>query len=159
MSGNKKEAYYTLKTFTKTLQHSQQSSKTVVEASWRKAQLFHTGGLSTAVAYRVQQRTHPDTSLLLSNQTPTQEAESLSVLREEVEEAVRSLKAGKSAGVDNITSDLLKNGGKATTTVLTPICQKIWGTKEWPKECTQRSSYLYHRKAASSYVRTFVSPA
>ena len=36
---------------------------------------------------------HPDTSLLQSNQTPTQVSESLPVLREEVEEAVRSLKA------------------------------------------------------------------
>ena len=35
-------------------------------------------------------------------QTPTQEAKSLPVLREEVEEAVHSLKAGKSPGVDNI---------------------------------------------------------
>ena len=32
---------------------------------------------------------HPDISLLRSNQTTTQEAESLPVLREEVEEAVR----------------------------------------------------------------------
>ena len=50
---------------------------------------------------------HPDTNLFQSNQTPTQEAESLSVLREEVEEAVRNPKAGKSPGVDNIHSDLL----------------------------------------------------
>ena len=39
---------------------------------------------------------HPDTSLFQSNQTSTQETESLPVQREEVEEAVRSLKAGKS---------------------------------------------------------------
>ena len=62
----------------------------------------------------------------------TQEAESLPVLREEVEEAVPRLKAGKSPGVDNIPSELLKNGGDATTTVLTALCQKIRETKEWP---------------------------
>ena len=43
-------------------------------------------------------------------QTPTQEAESLPVLREEIEGAVHSLKAGMSPGVDNIPSELLKNG-------------------------------------------------
>ena len=59
------------------------------------------------------------------------------MLREEVEEAVRSLKAGKSPGVDNTPSELLKNGSEATTTVLTAIYQKIWETKEWPKEWTQ----------------------
>ena len=43
---------------------------------------------------------HSDTSLFQSNQTPTQEAESLPVQTEEVEEAVRSLEAGKSPEVD-----------------------------------------------------------
>ena len=47
---------------------------------------------------------HPDTSILQSNQTPTQEAESPSVQREEVEEAVYSLTAGKSPGTDNIST-------------------------------------------------------
>ena len=42
----------------------------------------------------------------LRNQTPTQESEGLPVLREEVEEAVQSLKAGKFPGVDNIPSEL-----------------------------------------------------
>ena len=46
-------------------------------------------------------------------QTTTQETESLSVLREEVEVAVGSLKAGKSPGVDNIPSEMLKNGDEA----------------------------------------------
>ena len=73
---------------------------------------------------------HPDTSLLESNQTPTQEAESLPVLREEAEEAVRDPKAGKSTGVDNIPSELLQNGGDTTPTVLTVICQKIWEMQE-----------------------------
>ena len=50
---------------------------------------------------------------------------------------MRSLKAGKSPGVDNIPSELLNNGGEATTTVVTAICQKIWETKEWLKEWTQ----------------------
>ena len=51
---------------------------------------------------------HPDTSLLQSNQTLTQEAESLPVLREEAEEVVHSLNAGKSPGVDNIPLSCLK---------------------------------------------------
>ena len=53
------------------------------------------------------------------------EAESLPVLKEEVEEAVHSLKAGKSPEVDNIPSELLKNGSEATTTVLIALCQNI----------------------------------
>ena len=72
-----------------------------------------------------------------SNKTPTQEAEGLPVLREEAEAALRYLKEGKSPGVDNIPSKLLKNRGEATTTVLTAIYKKIWEMKERLKEWTQ----------------------
>ena len=65
---------------------------------------------------------------------PPQKAESLPVLRKEVEEAVYSLKAGKSPGVDNVPFEPLESGGVATTTVLTVMCKKIWEKKEWPKE-------------------------
>ena len=37
------------------------------------------------------------------------------MLREEIEEAVRSLKAGKYPGADNLPSELLKNRAEATT--------------------------------------------
>ena len=56
-----------------------------------------------------------------SDRNPIQEAESLAVLGEEVEEAVQSLKTGKSSGVGNIPSGLLKDGGEAATTFLTAI--------------------------------------
>ena len=39
--------------------------------------------------------------------------------------------------MDNIPSELLKNGSEAATAVLTAICQKIWERKERPKEWTQ----------------------
>ena len=39
--------------------------------------------------------------------------------------------------MDNIPSELLTNRRDAPTTVLTAICQKMWETKEWPKEWTQ----------------------
>ena len=48
------------------------------------------------------------------------------MLREEAEDDVHVLKAGKSPGVDKIPSELLKNAGEATT-VLTVVCQKCAG--------------------------------
>ena len=68
---------------------------------------------------------------------PTQKAESIAVVREEVVEAVHGLKAGTSSRVDNIRSELLKNGSESTTTVLTAIRQKTLETKKWPKELAQ----------------------
>ena len=59
------------------------------------------------------------------------------ILREEVEAAVKALKMGKSAGVDNIPTELVQGGGEAMIDILTVICNKIWKTGEWPTTWTQ----------------------
>ena len=59
------------------------------------------------------------------------------ILFEEVEAAVKSLKKGKSAGVDNIPPQILQQGGEAVVNALLIICNKIWWTGEWPTPWTQ----------------------
>ena len=59
------------------------------------------------------------------------------ILREEVEAAVKALKLGKLAGVDNIQAELVQAGGEAIIDILTAICNKIWKTGEWPTTRTQ----------------------
>ena len=59
------------------------------------------------------------------------------ILREEVEAAVKALKMGKSAGVDNIPAELVQAGGEAMIDFLTAICNKIWSTEEWLTTWTQ----------------------
>ena len=116
--------YNTLKALTKTQQHE----PAVIEDSSGNILTESTAILNQWTQYCIDlynYELHPDTSLLQSNQSNTQAAESLPVLREEVEKAVRNSRAGKSPGVDNIPSELLKNGGETTPTVLTVICQKI----------------------------------
>ena len=54
-----------------------------------------------------------------------------------MEAAVQSLKKGKSAGVDNIPTELVQAGGEDVITALTTICNKIWQTEEWPTPRTQ----------------------
>ena len=54
--------------------------------------------------------------------------DSYPILWEEVEAAVKSLKEGMSAGVDNIPSELVQARGEAMTDVLLIICNKIWQT-------------------------------
>ena len=121
MSGNSKEAYNTIKALTKTQQHK----SAVIEDSSGNILTESTAVLNRWTEYcngLNNSELHPDTSLLQSNQTPTQESESLSGLREEVEDNVRNLKTGKPQGVDNIPSEVLKNGGEATSmTVLTAM--------------------------------------
>ena len=52
------------------------------------------------------------------------------ILLEEAEAAVKSLKKGMSAGVNNIPSELVQTGGEAMIDMLLTICYKIWQTGE-----------------------------
>ena len=47
------------------------------------------------------------------------------------------MKKGKSAGVDNISAELVQAGGEDVITALTTICNKIWQIGEWPTPWTQ----------------------
>ena len=47
------------------------------------------------------------------------------------------MKKGKSAGVDNITAELVHARGEDVITALTTICNKIWQTGKWPTPLTQ----------------------
>ena len=49
-----------------------------------------------------------------------------------MEVAVKALKMGKSARVDNIPAQLVQAGGKAMIDILTSICNNIWKIGEWP---------------------------
>jgi hypothetical protein len=71
------------------------------------------------------------------NVPPATNNDNYPILREEVEAALRSLKKGKSAGVDNIPAELVQAGGEDMISALTNICNKIWQTGEWPTPWTQ----------------------
>ena len=72
--------------------------------------------------------------------------DSCPILREEVEAAVKSLKKGKSAGMDNIPSELVQAGGEAMIDMLLIICNKIWQTGEWPTPWTQSLTITLPKK-------------
>ena len=76
-----------------------------------------------------------DNTVLDCSQSPDEDLQP--ILREVVESAVASLKKGKSAGVDNISAELVQAGGETMIDVLTEICNRFWRTKEWPSPWTQ----------------------
>ena len=78
-----------------------------------------------------------DPSVLNVQENPPEDLSEDSVLKSEVEEAIKALKKGKSPGVDNIPAELMQAGGEDMVTVLTRICNKIWKTGIWPKSWTQ----------------------
>ena len=71
-----------------------------------------------------------DNTVLDCSQPPEENLQP--ILREEAENAVASLKKGKSAGIDDIPAERVQAGGETIIGVLTEICNRIWRTGEWP---------------------------
>ena len=109
--GNSKAAYATLKKLTKT----QQPTATIIKDK--------DGSLLTEKAAVTKRWTEycqkvynftirPDPNILTNATKSSSECEDAPILQAEVEEAVRSLKTGKSPGIDNIPAELWKHGGQ-----------------------------------------------
>ena len=73
---------------------------------------------------------------------------SFPILESEVEAAIHALQIGKSPGVDNIPSELLKSGGDILKKLLTDICYKIWETGIWPSEWKKSLIISLHKKGS-----------
>ena len=81
---------------------------------------------------------NPDPSVLAHNGNHnTDTDDELPILESEVVNAIKTLKEGKSPGIDNIPSELIKHGGTAIIRMFTAICQKAWVSKSWPKQWTK----------------------
>ena len=61
----------------------------------------------------------PDISLLQINIHGNEEVTELSILKSEIKYAIKKLKNGKSPGIDNISSELIKEGGTLLKELLT----------------------------------------
>lgn len=134
--GNSKVAYNTLKTITK----SNQPRATIIEDKQgkmisNKEVVLKRWSEYCADLYNIE--LHPDVSILQEQLPPKSEEESPSILKEEIEASIKSLKPGKSPGIDNIPAELIKAGGDMITEIYLSLCQKIWQHKKWPQKWTQ----------------------
>jgi len=79
---------------------------------------------------------NPDVSILSTMEFPESSEESSHdcILREEVAQAIKSLKRGKSPGEDGVPGELLISGGEITVDIMHRICNKIWETGTWPRQ-------------------------
>ena len=50
-------------------------------------------------------------------------------MKNEIEQAIKELRVGKSASYHNISAELIKNGGDSTFNVLLKICNEVWRSK------------------------------
>ena len=61
--------------------------------------------------------------------------------KEELDKAINLLKQNKAQGIDNITSEILKDGGEALREWPLRICLLIWQTEATPAEWGNVSFY------------------
>lgn len=136
--GNSKAAYATLKTQTKT----QQIRSAIIEdkaGSLLTEKAAVTKGWTEYCQELYNSPIRPDPNILVNSTKPNSESKDAPILQAEVEEAVRSLKPGKSPGIDNIPAELwdVIYRGQESIKTLTHICQRIWDSKQWPQKWTQ----------------------
>ena len=65
------------------------------------------------------------------------ENENDSILKDEIIQAIKTLKSDKSPGFDNIPGELIKAGGEHMIEALHNICNKIWSNHIWPSSWTK----------------------
>lgn len=56
------------------------------------------------------------------------------ISRQEIKEAVRSIKDGKAAGLDEIPGEVWKYGGKEIEEWVWNMCNRVWKGEGWPEE-------------------------
>ncbi|GFN94419.1 endonuclease-reverse transcriptase [Plakobranchus ocellatus] len=73
----------------------------------------------------------------------------------EIETAIRKLKNGKSPGMDNIPSELLKACGNNALKAIHKLCTTIWNTCRWPTEWKEQELIMLYKagdaKECSNY--------
>ncbi|XP_059807040.1 uncharacterized protein LOC132381556 [Hypanus sabinus] len=78
--------------------------------------------------------TQGDPSILASQDSSSND--NFSILWEEVEAAIRSLKNGKAAEIINVSAEWIKHGRETMIDILTNICNKFWQTGGWSTSLT-----------------------
>ena len=122
---NSKKAYELVKELTS----SKQGRTTTIQDNAKKRLTEEQNILKRRTEYCSELYTHTTTGdpKVLDVPSPVNN-DSYPILREEVEAAVKSRKKDKSAGMDNIPSELIQAGGEAMIDMLLIICNKIWQT-------------------------------
>ena len=76
---------------------------------------------------------------------PEQQQQEPKPLLEEIDAAIKNLKSGKSPGLDNIPSELLKHRGDEGTKALHPLYTRVWETCKWPDNWKLQEFVMLHK--------------
>ena len=119
---NSKKAYQLVKELTS----SKQGRTTTIQDKAGKCLTEEQDILKRWIEYCSELYAHTTGDPKVLDVPPPTNSDSYPILQEEVEAAVKSLKKCKSAGVDNIPSEMVQAGGEVKIYMLLIICNKIW---------------------------------
>ena len=83
------------------------------------------------------------------NNTPGNEDETIIILKSEVIDAISTLKTEKTPGGDNVTSEMIKEGGPAMVDILHHLCNSILKSGRWPTQWTESILIPIPKKSSS----------
>ena len=86
---------------------------------------------------------------VLKEQVTEERQEEETILMSEVRSAIQELKKNKSPGADNITAELIQNGGETTFLLMHKLCNEILKTKQWPSQWTESVLITIPKKSKS----------
>ena len=75
-----------------------------------------------------------DRDILKEDVKTKEEDEELEILESEVRKAIKQLKEQKAPGADNISAELITNGGEKMIKILHTLCNNIFKSKKWPSQ-------------------------
>lgn len=77
------------------------------------------------------------------------------ITHREVEEALNEMKKSKAPGIDELTSDILKEGGKATVVQLAGLYNQILTEKKIPTSWKEAKIILLHKKGDKAKIKNY----
>jgi len=77
------------------------------------------------------------------------------ITQEEVNEAIKQMKKNKAPGIDEITSDIIKEGGKETVTQLVKLYNQIMQERKIPVTWKEAKVILLHKKGDKADIKNY----
>jgi len=78
--------------------------------------------------------TMEEMSNIIQQDSSSEDAVGPSILKDEINQALKEMKLGKAEGIDCIPAEFLKTLGETANEELEEICQQIYDTGKWPKD-------------------------
>lgn len=77
------------------------------------------------------------------------------ILKSEVEEAITHLKLNKTPGTDGVSAEMIKLIGEEGVKIVHNICNKVWQSRQWPKDWTNSAFIPIHKKGSTQKCQNY----